>query len=109
MQEAHYPGQSPHHHPNTRTTRFGLESTLVNRHHFDPLRSYGAQNVFSYKYDAVVSNITKTSPKIMFILDCIGSKSASLHHIAKIAARGSRAAVLLLVIATAAGDLESPM
>jgi hypothetical protein len=49
----------------------------------------------------------KGIPAVLFIFDCIGSKSGSLGHIAKIAQRGTRVAVLLPVTLKEATDAEA--
>jgi len=47
-------------------------------------------------------------PTVPFVIDCIGSKAGSLVHIAKIAQKRTRVAVLLPVILKDATDEEAP-
>lgn len=80
------------------------------------LRSLGASQVFDYRDPRVAILILeaaaglrgKNGPTVPFVIDCIGSKPGSLVHIAKIAQRGTRVAVLLPVILKDATDEEAP-
>jgi NADPH:quinone reductase-like Zn-dependent oxidoreductase len=86
--------------------------TTASASHHSHLRSLGAAHVFDYQDQNVVKEILKAAwketPAVPFIFDCIGSKSGSLAHIAKIARRGTRVAVLLPVILKEATEAEAP-
>jgi NADPH:quinone reductase-like Zn-dependent oxidoreductase len=80
------------------------------------LRSLGAAQVFDYR-DPRVANLIldaaagiqgQDGPTVPFVIDCIGSKAGSLVHIAKIAQKGTRVAVLLPVILKDATEEEAP-
>jgi hypothetical protein len=80
------------------------------------LRSLGASQIFDYR-DPRVANFTleaaagiqgQDGPTVPFVMDCTGSKAGSLVHIAKIAQKGTRVAVLLPVILKDATDEEAP-
>lgn len=90
-----------------------LLATASPQHH-SYLRSLGAKHVFDYRDPDIVGRIVKavespsSGPSIPYILDCIGSKSASVTPISKIAQKGSRVAVLLPVILKDATEQEAP-
>jgi NADPH:quinone reductase-like Zn-dependent oxidoreductase len=87
------------------------------------LRYLGAAKVFNYRDPRVENLILKAAaelprresreggqdgPTVPFVIDCIGSKAGSLAHIAKIAQKGTRVAVLLPVILKNATSEEAP-
>ena len=84
-----------------------LIATASKRHH-GMLKGFGARVCFDYNDKGVVEEIRKAEPKILRILDCIGSQAGSLAPLAKIAERGSKVAVLLPVIVMDATEDEAP-
>lgn len=88
--------------------------TAASPKHHSYLRSLGAKHVFDYRDPNVDALILKavapesSSGFIPYIFDCIGSKSGSLAHLAKIAKKSSKVAVLLPVIVRDASDEEAP-
>ena len=82
-------------------THWGYKNLIgtASPQHHSYLKTLGASQVFSYRDEDVSEQINKAFPNdIPFIFDCIGSKSGSLAHLAKIARKGTRVAVLLPVI-----------
>jgi hypothetical protein len=89
--------------------------TTASSQNYSLLRSFGAREVFDYRQPDVTDQLLKaakksasTGPAIPFVLDCIGSKSASLAPIAKIAHSGSKVAALLPVIVRDVSDTDAP-
>lgn len=88
--------------------------TTASTLHHAYLRSLGARHVFDYRDADVAQRILEavgsatSHPTIPFILDCIGSKSNSLAHLAQIAQKGTTLAVLLPVIVKDATEEEVP-
>lgn len=76
--------------------------------HHELLRSLGALKVFDYRDHKVTDNILEEFETIPFILDCIGSKHGSVEPVAKIAKKGTKAAILLPVIVKDSSDTEEP-
>jgi NADPH:quinone reductase-like Zn-dependent oxidoreductase len=80
--------------------------------HHAYLRSLGAVHVFDYRdphvSEHIIEVVKKQTPAVPFIIDCIGSKAGSLAHLAKIAQRGTRVAVLLPVVLNDATEEEAP-
>lgn len=86
-----------------------LLATSSPQHH-RILQSFGAKQVFDYRDFNVVEQILRAADgHIPFVLDCIGSKYGSLAQISKIAAKGSKAAILLPVIIRDATEEEAPV
>lgn len=91
-----------------------LIATASSSHH-QLLQSFGASRVFDYKNSDVTAQIiefaealNRSQPTIPFVFDCIGSKSATLAQIAKIARKGTKVAVLLPVIVRDASETVAP-
>ncbi|TVY75771.1 Deshydrogenase mlcG, partial [Lachnellula suecica] len=86
-----------------------LLATASPKHH-SFLKSLGAREVFDYREDDTPARILAAAGEngIPFILDCIGSQHGSLLPLSKIAAAGSKLAVLLPVIVKDASEAEAP-
>lgn len=77
--------------------------------HHEMLKSLGAQQVFDYRDPNVVQAIIGAYGDIPLILDCIGSQDGSIAPIAKIAKKGTIAAILLPVIVKDSTETEDPV
>lgn len=84
-----------------------LIATGSPRHH-ELLKSLGASQVYDYRDPNVVKSILDDHESIPFILDCIGSKDGSVAPIARIARKGSKAAILLPIIRKDSTETEDP-
>jgi NADPH:quinone reductase-like Zn-dependent oxidoreductase len=81
-----------------------LITTASSAHH-SYLKTLGASHVFNYRDNDVSEQINRAFPDgIPFVFDCIGSKTGSLAHLAKVARKGARVAVLMPVIVVDAGE-----
>lgn len=101
---------------------WGFKSILAvsSAKHHQYLKSIGASAVFDYTKPGVIPEIlsyaeeshqvsgSSSSPKIPYIVDCIGSVEGTLKPLSKIAERDSRVAVMLPVIIKDATDDEEP-
>lgn len=81
--------------------------------HHDFLKELGAKVCFDYSQSDVVEKIleyvgTGKTPRIPYILDCIGSQEGTLRPITKIAERGTKVAIMLPVIVTHASQEVAP-
>lgn len=81
---------------------------VASKKHHEKLKSLGAKLAFDYNDPDVVSQIvsTGTIPKFM---DCIGSQSASITPISRIAKNGAKVAILLPVIVRDSSETEDPI
>lgn len=83
-------------------------ATASNQHH-EMLKSFGARQVFDYRDSNVTSQILESANgEVSFVLDCIGSKYGSVAHIAKIAKKGNKVAIMLPVIIKDPSETEAP-
>lgn len=73
------------------------------------LRNIGASVCFDYADADVCEQILAIEPKIMYIVDCIGSLENTLRPLTKIARRKSKVAVMLPVIVRDATAEEEPI
>ncbi|KAK3202855.1 hypothetical protein GRF29_154g991660 [Pseudopithomyces chartarum] len=82
--------------------------SVASKKHHEKLKSLGAKLAFDYNDPDVVSQIvsTGTIPKFM---DCIGSQSASITPISRIAKNGAKVAILLPVIVRDSSETEDPI
>ena len=77
--------------------------------HHELLKSLGALKVFDYRDPDATKLILDEFGTIPFILDCIGSKDGSVAPIAKIAKKGTKAAILLPIIVKDSTETEEPV
>ena len=86
---------------------------VASKSHHEYLSSLGAKAVVDYHDSDVIEQIMAATstlsprnvePTIPYIVDCIGSTSGSLSHLAKIAHSGTTVAVMLPVIVKDAGE-----
>ncbi len=88
--------------------------TTASPQHHEYLHNLGARHTFDYRDADVAKLILETAkeftsnPAVPYILDCIGSQSGSLFHLAQIAQEGTRIAVLLPVILNHATEDKIP-
>jgi NADPH:quinone reductase-like Zn-dependent oxidoreductase len=99
---------------------WGFKSILAvsSAKHHEYLKSLGASAVFDYTKPGVIPEILSyaeshpasgsKSPKIPYIIDCIGSVEGTLKPLSKIAEPGSRVAIMLPVIIKDATEDEEP-
>lgn len=76
--------------------------------HHALLKELGASQVYDYRDPNVAELILAGAGTVPYILDCIGSKAGSLAPIARIAKKGSKAAILLPVIVKDSSETEDP-
>lgn len=92
---------------------YGCSNILVtaSRKNYDQLRGLGATELFDYNDPGVVALMTRSrsASGISFILDCIGSKFASIAPISQIAKRGTKVAILLPVIIRDSSETGLPI
>lgn len=90
---------------------------IASSQHHARLKQYGAEACFDYRDDDIVGKIlqqasasgyTKSTARIPFVIDCIGSKNGSLEPITKLVEAGSTVAAMLPVILRAATETSAP-
>lgn len=83
--------------------------------HHASLKELGAAACFDYGQRDVVDQISAhassstSSPRIPFIIDCIGSLEGTLVPLSKVAEKGAKVAIMLPVIMSHASSTETPV